>query len=112
MKILWFTLVLPLLVSCQSYETAAVSSRPASRSVATTASPFAGQAPRSAPYVPPQRYYAFGGGYSSSPRQLEGDEVNFLRYSDTCRQHCGHHGSHGCGYSSWGSSCYRCSPGW
>lgn len=103
MKTLWFSLaVLPLLISCESTGTASIPSRSDGHYAAATASPFTGAAPPSDRWSPPDRYYAFGGGYSQTRRQTEGDDVNFLRYSPTCRKHwhCGY--DNGCGYSSCG----------
>lgn len=53
-------------------------------------------------WTPPERYYAFGGGYSSARRQTEGDDNNFLRYNDHCYHRCGYYRP----YGGYGSSCW------
>jgi hypothetical protein len=66
-----------------------------------SASPFAPAAlPPSARFVPPDRYWGFGGGYSKTGgTDRANDDLNFFRESIYCR--------HRCYGSSYYNSCYR-----
>jgi len=103
--------LLASLVSCESTGNAAAPvSRPARSfvSVPASAGPFAGGAPPSAAFSPPERYYAFGGGYSGARRQTEGDDYNFLQNSTRCYKRCGYYNHCGYGYGWRGSYRSRC----